>query len=183
MDSPLLCAVQEVLLGRGMAVLRFNFPYREAGRRLPDRPERLAQAYRSALGLLRHRPAGPPRRLFAGGHSMGGRIASHLAAGGEPCAGLVLLAYPLHPARRPQRLRSAHLHRIGCPLLFVQGTRDPLCDLELLRQALGALGPAASLHRIEGAGHSLQHTDRRAPANCWQRVGQAVADWIEQVGR
>jgi predicted alpha/beta-hydrolase family hydrolase len=114
------------LTGRGIDVLTFNFLYTEQARRVPDRTEKLEACYRAAVGRA---ASFRPRRVFIGGKSMGGRIATHLAAGDDAdelgIRGVVALGYPLHPPGKPQQLRAAHLSRIRVPMLIVQGERDP----------------------------------------------------------
>ncbi|WP_437947080.1 alpha/beta family hydrolase [Sorangium sp. So ce296] len=153
MHAQLLVDVARGLKDRGHTALRFNFPYKELGRRAPDRPEKLEMAYEAAIARLRK---DKPQRLLIGGKSMGGRIASLLAARGVPCDGLVFLGYPLHPAGKRAPLRDKHLSAIEAPMLFLQGTRDPLCSLDLLRPVLKRLGARASLHVVEGGDHSLE---------------------------
>ena len=160
LDTPFLV---ELCRGLSESVLtvRFNFPYREAGRGGPDPQPRLEATYRWVLAWLRADPELRPGPLLAGGKSMGGRIATHLAAAGEPLAGLVLLGYPLHPPGQPGRLRDVHLPAVRCPMLFVQGSRDSLCDLGLLRPVLARLAAPHHLHVIEGGDHSFK-TPKRA---------------------
>jgi uncharacterized protein len=153
MLAPLLVDVAEGLSRRGHTVLRFNFPYKELGRKAPDPAAKLEQAYEAAIAALRRQR---PDRLVLGGKSMGGRIASLLAARGHAADGLVFLGYPLHPAGKRDKLRDEHLPAIAAPMLFVQGTRDPLCDLARLRPVLARLGDRASLCVIEGGDHSLE---------------------------
>ncbi|WP_438030830.1 alpha/beta hydrolase family protein [Sorangium sp. So ce233] len=153
MHAPLLVEVARGLKDRGHTVLRFNFPYKELGRKAPDKREKLEAAYEAAIARLRKER---PERLVIGGKSMGGRIASLLAARAVPCDGLVFLGYPLHPAGKRDALRDEHLSAIRAPMLFLQGTRDPLCDLELLRPVLKRLGRRARLHVVEGGDHSLE---------------------------
>jgi predicted alpha/beta-hydrolase family hydrolase len=152
MEAALVVAVAEGLARRGHLTLRFNFPYKEAGRKPPDRMPVLERAYRAAIARLRgERPA----RVVLAGKSMGGRVASMLAAEGEPSDGLVFLGYPLHAAGKKTALRDAHLPAITAPMLFLEGTRDPHCDLDLLRPVLAKLGPRATLHVIDDGDHSL----------------------------
>ncbi len=152
-QDPLLVAVSSELAARGHGTLRFDFVYRELGKKLPDRADKLLATYRAVLAWARARFA--PKRLIVGGKSMGGRMASMLAAQGEPLDGLLLLGYPLHPANKPDKLRSAHLGAIEQRALYVQGTRDALCDLDLLRPVLAPMGDRARLLVIDGGDHSL----------------------------
>jgi predicted alpha/beta-hydrolase family hydrolase len=155
MDQAVNVRVAEALAARGVLVLRFNFLYKEKGRGAPDRPPVLIETFRKAAAWLAARPEAQGRALVLGGKSMGGRIASHLAALGDRCDGLWFLGYPLHPAGQPEKLRDAHLADAPCPMLFLEGTRDPLCDLDLLRPVLKRIGPRATLHRVEGGDHSF----------------------------
>jgi uncharacterized protein len=126
MNNPFLSYVHESLARQGMLSMKFNFSYKEHGRRAPDRAPVLGNTWRAMIQSVRQDAALRPRRLFLSGKSMGGRMASHLAAQGEACAGLIFLGYPLHPANNRERLRAEHLPRIRCPMLFIEGTRDPL---------------------------------------------------------
>lgn len=180
MRAPLLGHVAATVAGAGIPVLRFNFPYKERGAKAPDRAPRLEACYRAVADHLRADPALGIERLFLGGKSMGGRMASHLAAAGYPCAGLVFLGYPLHPPNRPERPRADHLTDIPCPMLFVQGTRDPLCRLELLEPILAGLPVPVELHRIEGGEHSFKVLKRlgRSEQAVWDEVARTAAEWM-----
>lgn len=181
MEHPLLREVHGRLAAHTIAAARFNFPYKEAGRRIPDPPRLLEQTW---LTVIRELAAHiRPERLFLGGKSMGGRIASHLVASGARAAGLVFLGYPLHAANRPEQLRDEHLGRINCPMLFVQGTRDALCRLDLLQPVLDRL-PQATLHLVPEGDHSL-HLPKRAGRDeqeVYREVGEVVARWIARTG-
>jgi hypothetical protein len=179
MEHPGLVAVADALAGRGHTVLRFNFAYQEARSRRPDPQKKLVATYRAAADALRARAGG---KLVIGGRSMGGRMASLLAAEGYACDGLVFLGYPLHPAGKPEQLRDAHLTAVGAPMLFVQGTRDALCDLALLRPVLARVGPSVLLHVVQGADHSfdVRKSDGRTPESVMEEVIVAVADFLEK---
>ena len=179
MDHPFLVAIADGLAARGVAAVRFNFPYTERGDRAPDRAPILEACYRAVLAAVRADPtlAG---RLVIGGKSMGGRMASHLAAAGEPVDGLLFLGYPLHPAGRPLQLRAAHLPRITAPMLFLTGTRDALCPLETLRPVLGDL-PNATLHVVEDGDHSfaVRKKSGRSPADVLDELLTATCTWLD----
>jgi hypothetical protein len=165
MNNPLLVAVHEGLADAGFLSVRFNFPYKEKGGRAPDRAPILETCFRSIVGQIR--VEFQPAHLFIGGKSLGGRIASHLAADGLAVDGLIFLGYPLHPPGRPAQLRTAHLSRISVPMLFFAGTRDPLCNLDLLRSALAPLTAQTTLHIVQDGDHSfnvLKRTGRSAEA-------------------
>jgi predicted alpha/beta-hydrolase family hydrolase len=182
MTAPLLVAVAEGLAARGVTVLRFNFLYKELGKKAPDAMPKLELVYRTAIEAMR---AEKPKRLFVGGKSMGGRVASMLAAKDVTCDGLVFLGYPLHPAGKPEKLRAAHLAKIKAPLLFVSGTRDPLCDLTLLRPVLAPLGDRASLHLVDGGEHSfdLLKSAGRTRESVHAEVITAIHAWIAERSR
>jgi predicted alpha/beta-hydrolase family hydrolase len=172
MHTPDLVAFADAVAARGLGAVRFNFPYAEEGRRTPDRQVVLEACYRAVAGSV----AQAAEQLFVGGRSMGGRIASHIVAGGVPAAGLVLLSYPLHPVGQPQRLRDAHLYRITVPMLFLQGTRDAFAQPELLARTLARL-PAATLHRIDGANHGLR-VSGRSPDEIIAELADATLAWL-----
>jgi len=151
---------------RGIDTITFNFVYTEQRRRLPDRNDKLERCYRAVIDAVRggkfHDDAGR-RKLVIGGKSMGGRIASQVAAAGqEGIAGLVFLGYPLHPPGSPDKLRSKHLPDIRAPMLFVQGSRDAFGTPEELQAVLGGLKVAADLCVVEGGDHSFKVPKRSA---------------------
>jgi uncharacterized protein len=152
MTDPLLVGFAEGLASEGVACLRFNFPYREVGKRAPDPEPVLRATWEAAfeLGTESGRP------VWAGGKSLGGRIASMVVADGVPAAGLVFVGYPLHPPGKPERIRDAHLGAIRVPMLFLQGTADPFARPDLLERTLERLGDRASLHPVEGGDHSFR---------------------------
>ncbi len=161
MNAAALTTVADALAKAGVPSLRFNFPYKAAGRRAPDRPPVLDAAVREAAAALSQHAKVPPDRLVLGGRSMGGRICSMVAADGlgdsaARVLGLILLGYPLHPAGRPDRLRVEHFTRLVMPALFVSGTRDAFgTPAELKRQTRKIKGPV-SFHWIETADHGFK---------------------------
>jgi predicted alpha/beta-hydrolase family hydrolase len=183
MQSPFLSAVHEGLAARGAVTIKFNFPYTEHGRRAPDRAAVLEACYRSVLDAVRTDPAIAAPRIVIGGKSMGGRMASHLAAQGANVAGLLLLGYPLHPAGKAEQLRVAHLDQIHVPMLFFAGTRDALCNLQLLRGTLGRLRARVEVRVVEGGDHSFNvpKSLHREPAAVWDEIIAATADWLARV--
>lgn len=168
METPSIRDLQRGLAERGVAAARFNFLYSETGKRSPDKPERLEACWRSVADRVRR--ALSPKKLFLGGRSMGGRIASHLGAEGYPCQGLFFLAYPLHPPGKTDRQRKDHLTKIGVPMLFVSGTRDSFAELDLLRPVVKRLD--ARLHLLEGADHGFKVPKKlgRTPAEVNEEV-------------
>jgi uncharacterized protein len=137
----------------GFDLLRFNFPYREQGSRRPDPmpvlKSRFSEVVERARGEL------SAQKLVIGGRSMGGRVASLLAAEGFPCDGLLLFAYPLHPAGKPEKLRDAHLPQIKVPVLCVNGTSDALCRRDLMDAVLKSVNTGWHMHWLERADHSF----------------------------
>ena len=170
----------EGLTARGIAAATFDFPYMTARRSVPDRPPVLEQAWREAIEAARRELAGLP--LFIGGKSMGGRIASQVAAQGvDGIAGLVFLGYPLHPPGKPQQRRDAHLPAIEEPMLFVQGTRDAFGTSDEIRELLPRL-QRAELHEVAGGDHSFKVSGRGAPKP--DAVLNAILDVVRDfVGR
>ena len=154
------------LAARGIDTVRFNFVYTEQRRRVPDRNDKLESCYRAVIGAARSGKFlddADCRKLVIGGKSMGGRIASQVAAAGqEGIAGLVFLGYPLHPPGRPDKVRSKHLSGILAPMLFVQGSRDAFGMPEELRAILGGLGVAADICVVEDGDHSFKVPKRSA---------------------
>jgi uncharacterized protein len=156
-------------------VLRFNFPYRELGSKRPDSMPVLQKAIREIADQNRK------TRLFLGGRSMGGRAASMLVADGYACDGLILAAYPLHPAGQPEKLRDAHLAAIKCPVLCLNGTRDALCTRDLMQEAIGGL-PNWGMHWLEGADHSFHvlKSSGRTDADIDAEVACVVTQWLSK---
>lgn len=171
------------LAGRGVTVATFDFPYIAAGRRVPDRAPVLEAAWRRAIEEARATLGDLP--LFIGGKSMGGRIASHIAAQGDsgPLGGLVLLGYPLHPPGRPEQRRDAHLPGIGIPMLFVQGSSDAFGSRDEMRALLASL-PRATLHDIPGGDHSFKVPGGKAKQDpVFLAAIDAVAQWMRSIAR
>jgi uncharacterized protein len=180
MNNPLLTAVHTELAQRGLLTIRFNFPYKERGRKLPDRAPVLEATWRAVIAAVRDDLKLSPKRMFFGGKSMGGRIVSQVVAAGMHCNGLVFLGYPLHPANRPEKLRARHLKMIRCPMLFIQGTRDALCNLDLLKGSANELQVPVRLHVIEGGDHSFNVLKGlgRSQSDVQHEIIQAVGDWL-----
>ncbi len=173
--------ISTLLAERGVATFRYQFPYMEQGRRSPSPRPVLLKTVRSAVATAAKQCGGLP--LFAGGKSMGGRMTS-LAASEEPLPGvrgIVFLGFPLHGMGKPPSTeRSEHLARVGAPMLFVQGTRDNLADLDLLRPVIAGLGDRATLHVVEGGDHSFKVLKRSGRTNdaVMVEVADAVAGWV-----
>ncbi len=151
-DHPLVAGLADALAESGTTCVTFNYPYSEAGRRRPDSHRVLVNCHRAVSEWVRSRHPGP---FVLAGRSMGGRIATHLAADGQAADALVLYAYPLHPAGRPEKLRFDHLPVIEAPMLFFQGTRDALSRAEVFDRLVRPL-PSVSVFDLEGADHSAR---------------------------
>ena len=170
MDYRAMLATAQALGNRGIDVIRFNFPYRERGAKVPDRMPRLRECFEAVVTQVRSQFSCD--KLIIGGRSMGGRVASMMAADGFACDGLLLFAYPLHPAGQPDKLRDAHLPRIKVPVLCFNGTRDALCRRDLMERALQNVAANWRMHWVEGAGHSLKGE------RVMREMADAVKDWI-----
>jgi len=167
-----------VLRARGFDLVRFNFLYREKGSDRPDSMPRLKRCLGAVVS--RTRQALSPRSLIIGGRSMGGRAASMLATDGIACDALLLLAYPLHPARKPQQLRDAHLRQIKVPVLCFNGTRDALCRRDLMESVLATVRAPWEMHWLEGADHSFHvlKSSGRTDADVLDEVGDVSQRWL-----
>lgn len=176
-DHATVVAIRDGFAAEGFGVATFNYPYTERGRRGPDRPPKLLQCHGAMLQWAKEH-MGPG--IVMAGRSMGGRMATMLAAGGERCAGIILFSYPLHPAGKPERLRVDHLPDVKAPMLFLSGTRDPLCKLELLEEHVRPL-PNATIHLIEDGDHSMRVRIKsgRSSEEAHDEMMQAANDWLE----
>jgi predicted alpha/beta-hydrolase family hydrolase len=172
LKDAILAGVAQELSAHGVAVLRFNFPYREAGRRAPGAQAQSEACYRSIADTARRK--GVP--LFLGGKSYGGRMASHIVADGYPANGLVFLSYPLHAPGRFDRLRNEHLLRINVPMLFVQGTRDTFARPDLLATTLASL-PGATHVPIENGDHGLK-VPKRSRGDVVTEIAEAIRTFV-----
>ena len=185
MSHPFMETVAAGLCERGIATLRYQFPYMEKGSKRPDAPAVAHAAVRAAVNEAARRCAGLP--LFAGGRSFGGRMTSQAQAI-APLAGvrgLAFLGFPLHPPGEPSTTRAAHLSGVKIPMLFLQGTRDALAELRLLEPVVKGLGVLASLHVVQEADHSLHVLARsgRNDAEVMREVLDALAPWIGEPDR
>ena len=182
MNHEFMVDFQTRLTEVGNLTIRFNFPYKEQGRRAPDRRPRLEATFRAVLKGLRDSRLNAAR-VFIGGKSMGGKIASYLAASGEDVSGLVFLGYPLHPPNRRQQLRTSHWEEIRCPALFIQGTRDALCGLDLLSTELNKFGGLTQVHVVEGGDHSFKTLKKlgRTPVQVRDEISQEIQQWLNAV--
>ena len=171
-------AIGAALRARGVHVVRFNFPYSEGKSRRPD-PMPLLQATIAAV-VARVDPEIDASCRIIGGRSMGGRAASMLAADGFACDGLVLLAYPLHPAGDTAKRRDAHLPRLSLPTLCLNGTRDPLCRRELMDAVIERLPASFRMHWLDGADHAFHvlKASGRTDDQVLDEIGDCIDTWL-----
>jgi uncharacterized protein len=183
MESTFMQTVGQGLALAGFPTLRFHYAYTERmsrgeNRRPPDRRPVLEKVHEAARSTLMARY--PERKPVFAGKSMGGRMASYLAAEGADCAALVFFGYPLHPAGNPEKLRTEHFPTLAQPAMFLTGTRDALCDLELLRPALETYGGRTSLEIVEDADHDFAVPRRtgRSRSEVMLEVVDRASEWI-----
>ena len=180
MDRGML-ATANALRSVGIGVLRFNFPYKEKKSGRPDPMPKLKETVAAVVDRARRELQ--PDLLVIGGRSMGGRAASMLAADGFAADGLFLLAYPLHPAGKPDQLRDAHLPSIRMPVLCVNGTRDALCTKSIMDDVLTRVGPNWTMDWEEGADHSFHvlKSSGRTDADVMRHIATTAETWINSL--
>jgi predicted alpha/beta-hydrolase family hydrolase len=182
MNNPLLVSLSAGLAQRGFLALRFNFPYKEKGRKAPDPAKKLILTWQKVYRFLKEDAGYGLKKIVVSGKSMGGRIASQMVADGLlPAAGVILWGYPLHPPGKRDKLRDAHLYRLNVPLLFFAGTRDPLCGLDLLKNVLGKVSAPWQLEIIEGGDHSF-HVPKSMglePQAIYNTILEGALQWLE----
>jgi predicted alpha/beta-hydrolase family hydrolase len=182
MHHPLIAAVAEGLAGDGFLTLRFNFLYREKGKKSPDSQGKLVQTWQRVHAWLKKDSGHRVDKIIAVGKSMGGRVASQMAADGQlHTAGMIFLGYPLHAPGRKDQLKDRHLYRIEIPLLFFAGTRDPLCDLTQLDGVLANLNCPYELEIVKGGDHSfkLPKSDSRGETDIHALVLEKCRNWLK----
>ena len=182
MAHPSMAAIAEGLMERGVASLRFQFPYMERGSKRVDSPRIAHAAVRGAVSEARRRAGKLP--LFAGGKSFGGRMTSQAQAETplEDVRGLVFFGFPLHPAGAPSVERAEHLKDVDIPLLFLSGSSDALADVGLLRPTVASLGRRATLKPFADADHSFHVPKRsgRSNAEVMGEVLDVAAEWMSK---
>jgi uncharacterized protein len=185
MAHPFLENLANELSAAGIATLRYQFPYMEQHRRVPDSPAVLTATVVAAVQAAKD--AAPDLPLLAGGKSMGGRMTSQAAAQRalDGAQGLVFFGFPLHPPNRPGTTRADHLAKVTAPMLFLQGTRDTFADLKLLRPICEKLRDRATLHIIESADHSFHvlKSCKRTDADVLRELARTTASWAETLSR
>ena len=183
-NAPALVAVADALEAAGIPSLRFDFPYRLAGRKAPDRPPVLLAAVRDAAAELMKSTGLPAERLVLGGRSMGGRYCSLAVGDAEdplPALGLLLLGYPLHPAGKPDNLRVEHFPRLGVPVLFLSGDRDALAGKKDLEQWAATIPGPVGFHWLAGGDHGFRVPKAhggKGEAAVLAEVAQVSAAWV-----
>lgn len=185
MNHGFMSELAEALALRGVATLRYQFPFMESGSKRPDPPAVAQAAVRAAVAAAAQAVPGLP--LFAGGKSFGGRMTSQAQAAAplEGVRGLVFVGFPLHPAGKPSGERAKHLSQVAVPMLFLQGTRDALADPGLMRDCAAALGPKAHLHVVEGADHAFHVLVRsgRTDGGVIEELAAATVKWFAGLAR
>lgn len=171
----MMAGLRAGLAAGGLTAMSFNYPYTERGAKRPDRQEKLVACHRAAADVA----AASVDELFLSGRSMGGRMGTYLVAEGYPAAGLVLYAYPLHPAGKPEKLRVDQFRDVSVPMLFFQGTKDPLSRMELFDEHIAAL-PNADVELLEGAGHGPRGGGWNVESMTERYVGRTLT-WIDEV--
>ncbi len=171
-SSPSLTRLAEIFRRQGYRTVRFDFEYRAAGRAFPDPMPKCMACYRRVVEAFH--PGGP---LILSGQSMGGRVASMLAAEGFPCVRLICFAYPLHPEGQPEKLRDAHLPNLTMPTLLVNGTEDALCRRDLMEGVLARLPANVAMHWLQGVDHSLKPAkgSGRKPSSVYEEIESVLA--------
>jgi uncharacterized protein len=182
MAHPSMVALAEGFFARGIATLRYQFPYMEQGSKRPDPPAVAHRAVRAAVAEAGRLAAGLP--LFGGGRSFGGRMTSQAQALAPlpEVRGLIFFAFPLHPAGKPSVERAEHLANISIPMLFLQGTRDALARLDLLQETVLGLGARATLTLLQDADHAFHvpRTLTRNDLDVSQKLLECAAEWMER---
>lgn len=170
MEHPFLTGFTNAMNDGGVATWRFNFPYREAGKKFPDRAPAAVATWRALMFAALEKADGVP--VWACGKSFGGRMASMAVADGMDAAGLAFLGYPLHPPGKPEKLRDEHLYGLTLPMLFLQGTRDPFALPGELEPIVGRIGANAAVERLDGANHMFEV---RGQKRSQEEIGASLA--------
>ncbi len=182
MDHPLLVGLQEKLARQGLVTVRFNFPYAQEGRKRPDPEAALEGVFRLVVEYVADLEEFKGLEMFVGGKSMGARLAAQIVAQDVGAAGLVFLGYPLHAPGKPEVLRDAPLYQLPCPVLFVEGARDPFCHLGRLGEVLGRLRVRSNLHVMPGLGHSYETAAGRDLApEVLEEVSRVILAWFDSL--
>jgi predicted alpha/beta-hydrolase family hydrolase len=181
--DPLIEYLHRELTERRCLSLRFNFPFAEAGKKRPDSMRVLRRCYRAAMAVLSRDPGAAPAHIFLGGKGLGGQVAAAVASARVRVDGVFLLGYPLHPHGHPEKAQPDQLFRIVSPLLFVQGTRDRNCDLDVLRRVLRSVGAPTALQVVEEADRHFKvlKKSRRTEEEVREELLSSLDGWIQKV--
>jgi uncharacterized protein len=181
MHSPFIRFFHTELARQGFLTVKFNFPYMEARRKVPDRTPVLEESYRTIIEEVRKSPH-RTNRIVIGGKSMGGRIASQVAANDRvDVNGLFFLGYPLHPPGKTEQLRDTHLYSIRKPMLFLSGTRDNFARKDLLEQVVAKIGPNAQLNWIENGDHSFKTSNAKGNDLGTSKALTILLGWLKSI--
>jgi uncharacterized protein len=181
MDHPLITGVHERLAREGLVTVRFNFPYAEEGKKRPDPDPVLEGAFRLMVDYVAEMGEFKGLELFLGGKSMGARLAAQIVAQDVGASGLVFLGYPLHPPGKAEQLRDRPLLALPCPPLFIQGGRDPFCQLELLGRVLSHMPVRADLHVLPGLGHSFERGGGGMSEDTLAEMVRVILAWMDSL--
>ena len=178
-DHASIEALRDGLANAGISVMTFNYAYTEVGKKRPDQQAKLLTCHRAALQWFREHVT---ERVILAGRSMGGRMGTYLAAGGDPCVGLILYAYPLHPTGRPEKLRTDHLSAITQPMAFFVGTRDPLSTMDPYNEWVRPL-PTATTFEVEDGDHSfrVRKMSGRTNEEAMEQIIRQSVEWLNQL--
>jgi uncharacterized protein len=181
MDTPLIAGLHEQLARAGLVTVRFNFPYAEDGQKRPDPDDVLERTFRLILEYVAELDEFKGLKLYLGGKSMGARLAAQIVAKGVEASGLVFLGYPLHPPVKPEKLRDQSLYQLTCPALFIEGTRDPFCRMDLLGKVLSHVPVRSDLHVIPGVGHSFESGGHIVAPEILPQITRVILSWLDSL--
>lgn len=181
MHSDYISFLHEQIAERGILTIKFNFPYKQRGKKAPDRAPVLEATWHAVIADVLAKSGCTTDQIFLSGKSMGGRYASMVAHKYDNLGGLIFFGYPLHAPGKPDKARFDHFAAVRCPLLFIQGTRDSLCKLDSLKPLLATLQPTPKLHIIEGGDHSFKvlKSLNRSVEEVLTEVANVSIDWID----
>jgi len=175
MNTPFMAYFHEKIAEAGYPSIKFNFPYMQIGKKVPDPQSVLTSIYRKVIESM------PSKKVAIGGKSMGGRMASYVADE-KKVAGLIFLGYPLHPPGKTEQLRDEHLYQIKKPMLFISGTKDPFARADLLTATLKKIGGYATFFPIENGGHSFEVPKKIASRDqTWKAVLEKIEEWLKNL--
>ncbi len=185
MNSIFISQLHEGIAKHDILTVKFNFPYMEQGLKAPNTPHVLEETWQQVINSVIEKTGVKRKQIFLSGKSMGGRYATILASKEDLYAGIILFGYPLHAPGKPDKPRFNHLKVIHEPMLFFQGTRDSLCQLNIFRPLLETLSPKPTLHIIEGGDHSFKLLKRieRSEQSVYDEIAQVSSEWIKKTAR